>query len=114
MFEYKRIITDEEQKMLEHDLFDIKDWIDKAIDGKVNNCMKRAAGECRQIMKQFPDAMIPANDRIAALALFSSKHYKNRLQREEELVSKQQSIESTTIDTGHTEVLGTTEDSESK
>lgn len=60
MITYTRTITDAEQKILEHDLLDIKDWIDKAIQGKINNCAKR-----------FIVAQQTAN-------------YKNRVERENE------------------------------
>lgn len=39
--EYTRKFTDAEVKCLEHDLMDIKDWIDKAIDGKIAKCKER-------------------------------------------------------------------------
>lgn len=101
MIKYSVDITDEQQKILEHDLLDIKDWINKAIQGKVNNCLKRAANECRQILKNNPNAMVPANDVTAAFALFSSKHYKNRVQREAELVT-QKSLDAATDATAST------------
>lgn len=41
MFNYHRSLTDEEMAILENDLLDVKDWIDKAIEGKINNCRKR-------------------------------------------------------------------------
>lgn len=114
MLEYKITLTDEQQKILEHDLLDIKDWIDKAIDGKINNCLKRAANECRQILKTDPNALLPANDKLAALALFSSRHYKNRCQREAELVEKQQNTETRTVNTGDTTILEADPSNESK
>ena len=114
MFEYKITLTDAQQKVLEHDLVDIKDWIDKAVQGKINSCVKRAASECRQILKMDESALVPANDTVAAFALFSAKQYKNRKQREAEVASKKQTTESTTVDTGHTEVLNSDEANESK
>lgn len=92
MLEYKITITDEQEKILLHDLVDIKYWIDKAIEGKINNCMKRAANECRQSLKANPDAMIPANDKTAALMLFNSKTYKNRIARENDSIQVNQGI----------------------
>lgn len=80
--EYKRTFTDDEVAMLNHDLLDIKDWIDKAIDGKIANCLKRAANEHRQNLKNSGAEMIPANDAAAFKQLIASKDYKNRVQRE--------------------------------
>ncbi len=82
MIEYKRTITDEEQKCLEHDLLDITDWINKAVDGKISNCMKRAAIEYREMAKNNGIDMIPVKDMACAEALFCCKEYKNRVQRE--------------------------------
>jgi hypothetical protein len=86
MIKYERIITDEEQKYLAHDLLDIKEWIDKAIEGKINNCMKRAAIQYRESLKTNLSSMIPANDKTAALTLINSKEYKNRVQRENDSI----------------------------
>ena len=52
MINYTRVITDEEQKILENDLLDVVDWINKAIEGKINNCLKRAALQFDQFAKQ--------------------------------------------------------------
>ena len=37
----KRTLTTIEEKCLKHDLVDIQNWVDLAIDGKVSNCRKR-------------------------------------------------------------------------
>lgn len=83
MIKYERIITGEEQKILEHDLIDIKEWIDKAIEGKINNCLKRAAIQSREISKQEGAEFLIANDTAAANKLFTRKDYLNRQQREQ-------------------------------
>jgi len=82
MIEYTRIITDEEQKILENDLLDIKNWIDKAIEGKLNNCGKRAAKEYDELAKKEDLDMVPAKDDLKRAALFAHPDYKNRLERE--------------------------------
>ena len=82
MINYNRVITDEEQKILEHDLVNINEWIDGMIAGKINNCMKRAAKDHREILKNEVDAMIPAQDKTAALTLFERPNYKNRQERD--------------------------------
>lgn len=45
--EYKRTLTQEEIKALHHDLLDIKDWIEKAIDGKIAKCKERMEQELK-------------------------------------------------------------------
>jgi hypothetical protein len=82
--EYTRILTDEEVKILEHDLLDIKDWIDKAIDGKINNCGKRAARQYDEVAKADDLDTVPTKDHLKRAALFAHPNYKNRLQRETE------------------------------
>jgi hypothetical protein len=73
MITFTRVITDEEQKMLEHDLLDIVEWINKAIDGKINNCAARAA-RLSPLKKK--------TEKETALEWFDDKDYKNRAQRE--------------------------------
>ncbi len=82
MFKYERILTDDEQKYLEHDLLDIKDWIDKAIIGKINNCMKRLAKAEQERLMQIGVDMIPAKLESLCKSAFNSKDYKNRQERD--------------------------------
>lgn len=84
MIEYIRTITDEEQKILENDLIDIKDWIDKTIEGKLNNCSKRAAKQYDELAKTENLDTVPTKDSDKSLALFAHPEYKNRVQRETE------------------------------
>jgi hypothetical protein len=82
MIEYTRIITDEEQKILENDLIDIKDWIDKAIEGKINNCFKRAAIAYDELAKKENIELVPVKSDLKVKELFKHVKYKNRQQRE--------------------------------
>ena len=82
--EYTRIITDDEQKILENDLLDVKDWIDKAIEGKLNNCGKRAAKQYDDLAKMEVLDMVPTKDDLKCKALFEHPNYKNRVEREAE------------------------------
>jgi len=82
MINYTRVITDEEQKFLENDLLDIKDWIDKAIEGKINNCMKRAANQYMELAKKENIALIPVHDKHKAQALINRAGYVSRKQAE--------------------------------
>lgn len=85
MIEYKRIITDEEQKILENDLLDIKDWIDKAIEGKINNCMKRLAKSEQERLIASGADMVPARAIDLCQSAFKCETYKNRAEREKEI-----------------------------
>ena len=60
--EYTRVFTAEEQQILEHDLLDITTWIDAAIDGKLNNCGKRAAQQYDALAKEEDLATVPTKD----------------------------------------------------
>lgn len=82
MIEYTRIITDEEQKILENDLLDIKDWIDKAIEGKINNCFSRAAIAYDQLAAKEGVELVPTKPNLKVKALFNHPSYKNRRDRE--------------------------------
>jgi len=82
MIEYTRSITDEEQKILENDLLDIKDWIDKAIEGKISKCGKRAAKAYDELAKQEDLDTVPTKDDQKRVALFAHPTYKNRQARD--------------------------------
>lgn len=83
MVNYTRTITDSEQKLLENDLLDITDWINKAIDGKINNCLKRAAQQYDKLAIQKSLSTVPTQNLDKANALFEDSDYKNRIQRGE-------------------------------
>jgi len=84
MIEYTRIITDEEQKILENDLLDIKDWIDKAIEGKLNNCFKRAAKQYDDLAVKEALEMVPSSPKKKVEELFKHPNYKNRKVKDQE------------------------------
>jgi hypothetical protein len=81
----QRTLTSTEESVLKNDLLDVQDWVDKAIDGKVNNCKKRMIAEW--LPKLYADesvTQIPANeDEIVALIVARSD-YKDRTAREAE------------------------------
>lgn len=81
--EYKRVFTEEEISILKNDLLDINDWIDKAIDGKINNCMKRMSLKYREDAVKNGLNQIPSTDRMCALELLKDKNYKNRDERDQ-------------------------------
>ena len=96
-FEYKRIITDEEEKILHHELLDIKDWIDKAIEGRINHSFKVAAREYDEFAKKNGVSMVPADTAAKVQAYFSDPKYKDRTAREAET---QQNFNTITQDKG--------------
>lgn len=78
---YERDLTADEEKILGHDLLDITVWIDGLIDGKLNNCAKRAANEYKATLKG-PGATIPVDIKEAALLYFATPGYTDRKGRE--------------------------------
>ena len=82
MISYTKTITDAEQAILEHDLLDVSDWINKAIEGKINNCKARAAKEYRAKLTENGAESLPASDDAAVEAYFASEDYQNRAERE--------------------------------
>ena len=85
MIEYTRLITDAEQKILENDLLDVKDWINKAIEGKINNCFKRAASQYDQLASAEALETVPAKKEKKVEELFKHPKYKSRVQRDAEI-----------------------------
>ena len=79
---YTRLITDEEEKILKDSILDIKDWIDKAIDGKISNSSGRLAVRRRNELIKSGETTIPASDLDLARNAFADPEYKNRSQRE--------------------------------
>lgn len=82
MISYERTITDAEQAILEHDLLDITDWINKAIEGKIANCKTRAAREYRAKLVAENAESLPASDDAAVTAYFVREDYQNRAERD--------------------------------
>ena len=93
MAEHKKEITltDLEQKILSNDLYNdtdnagLDDWIQKAVDGKINNCWKRMQSEwTTKLMNDdsFTDP-IPSN-RADFVALVTARpDYQNRKTRDD-------------------------------
>ena len=82
----KRTLTSAEETVLLNDLLDIQDWVDAAIDGKVNNCRKRMIAEWHPKLTADPDVeSIPANDDKLISLIVARDDYKTRVEREPEL-----------------------------
>lgn len=76
-------ISDLDQTILHNDLLDIQDWVQGAVDGKINNCKKRMVAEWQS--KLFADSSvrnIPADIPGLINLIVARDDYKNRAQRE--------------------------------
>jgi len=81
----KRTLTATEEAVLKNDLLDVQDWVDKAIDGKVNNCKKRMITEW--LPKLYADesvTQIPASEDEIVAMIIARDDYKDRTARDEE------------------------------
>ena len=90
-------ITDLQQKILSDSLYNdmsnnagLDDWIQKALDGKINNCWKRMRTEWTQKLMDddsFTDP-IPSNQADFVNLVTSRSDYKNRKTRDDERDAK--------------------------
>ena len=81
----KRTLTATEESVLKNDLADVQDWVDKAIDGKVNNCKKRMLSEW--LPKLYADdsvSSIPASEDEIVAMIVARDDYKDRAARDSE------------------------------
>ena len=85
-------ITDLQQKILSNDLYNdtdnagLDDWIQKALDGKINNCWKRMRTEWTQKLMDddsFTDP-IPSNQTDFDNLVTARADYKNRKKRDDD------------------------------
>jgi len=79
-------ISDLDEKILQHDLLSVQQWVQGAVDGKINNVKKRLLKEAQE--KLFNDAeiqSIPASEEGCLQLYFSRPYYKNRVDRESEI-----------------------------
>jgi|TARA_Y100000310_G_scaffold43692_1_gene40733 hypothetical protein len=78
-------VSDRDMKVLENDLLDVNDWIQKAVAGKINNCKKRMVGEWQQRLFNDPNVdSIPATSDALIDMVVQRADYKNRATREAE------------------------------
>ena len=81
----KRTLTTTEESVLKNDLLDIQDWVDGAINGKVNNCKKRMITEW--MPKLYADesvSSIPATEDEIVAMIVARDDYKSREDRDAE------------------------------
>lgn len=77
------VLNDLQEKILEHDLLDIQQWVQNAIEGKINSVKKRLLKESQENL--FVDEevkMIPATEDGLLNLYFSRPYYQNRKQKE--------------------------------
>ncbi len=78
-------LNDKEQAIMNNDLLDIKEWIEGAVGGKMNNCWKRMQSEwTTKLMNDdsFTDP-IPSNQAAFVTLVTGRDDYKNRKERDE-------------------------------
>ena len=78
-------LNDKEQAIMNNDLLDIKEWIEGAVGGKMNNCWKRMQSEwTTKLMNDdsFTDS-IPSNQADFVTLVTGRSDYKNRKERDE-------------------------------
>ena len=78
-------LNDKEQAIMNNDLLDIKEWIEGAVGGKMNNCWKRMQSEwTTKLMNDdsFTDS-IPSNQADFVTLVTGRDDYKNRKERDE-------------------------------
>ena len=81
-------IEDIDWKAMEHDLLDPEVWIQEAVAGKINNCSKRImALETTRLLEDPEVESLPGTRTGLLESHFSQASYKNRAQREEDLLA---------------------------
>jgi len=79
-------INDTDQKCLKSDLLDIDDWVQKAVEGKINNCWKRFQRQWTQKLmddETFTDPL-PSNKEDFCELVMARDDYKDRATRDAE------------------------------
>jgi hypothetical protein len=72
-------IQDLDEEVLKHDILDVQDWLQKAIDGKINSVKQRILVDAQQKLFSDPEIQsIPANTDSFLQLYFSRPYYKNR------------------------------------
>ena len=80
------VINDTDQKCLKSDLLDINDWVQKAVEGKINNCWKRFQRDWTiRLMNDetFTDPM-PSSKEAFCEMVMARDDYKDRATRDAE------------------------------
>ena len=81
----EKTLTELEEKILKNDLLDIQEWVDGAIDGKINNCKKRMLAEWQPKLMADPEVeSIPATEEGLINLIVARADYKDRAARDAE------------------------------
>lgn len=76
-------ISERDQRILEHDLLSIENWLRSALDGKIAACRKRMVREGIETLRADTEVKsIPTADDEIIDALMSRPEYKSRAERE--------------------------------
>jgi hypothetical protein len=77
-------VSETDQKILNNDLLDIDDWVQNALNGKINNCWKRMKENWTDRLindESFTDP-IPSNKEDFVTLILSRPDYKSRAEQE--------------------------------
>ena len=77
-------VNDTDEKILLNDILDIQEWVQGAVDGKINNCWKRMQSEwTTKLMNDdsFTDS-IPSNKDDFVSLITARDDYQNRAERD--------------------------------
>ena len=78
-------IDNTDEKLLLNDLLDIQDWVDGALDGKINNCWKRFQTEwTTKLLDDETVTAISASKADFVEQVTNRTDYKTRTQRDAE------------------------------
>ena len=76
-------ISETDYICLKHDLLDVEEWIQGAIDGKIASCKGRLLNEWQtRLLEDVEVKMIPASEVELIDFIVARDDYKNRVQRE--------------------------------
>ena len=84
--EIKVTVSDTDVKILSNDISGIQEWVQNALDGKVDNCWSRMREEWVVKLMNDPEFTdpIPSNKEEFVNLILSRPNYFNRVQRNEE------------------------------
>jgi len=75
-------IEDFDEEVLKHDIVDVRQWAQDAVNGKINSVKNRALKESQSVLIADPDITeIPATVNGSLSLWFSRPYYQNREQR---------------------------------
>ena len=75
-------LTEFQEKCLLNDLLDIQIWLQRAIDGKIDNSLCIAANREKELLILENATSMPISNNTLATNLFAREDYLNRAQRD--------------------------------